>query len=45
MENDAALDFYKKKINITISQCDDVNILQYLESFCRLYIEKNKKEE
>ena len=39
------LDKFKEKINETINRCDDLSILQYLEVFCRLYIEKYKKEE
>lgn len=45
MENEDALDYFKNKINMAINQCDDANVLQYLASFCRLYIEKSKKEE
>ena len=44
-ENNTAADYFKEKIASTIDACNDVHILQFLESFCRLYIEKHKKEE
>lgn len=43
--NENAADYIKEKIAITIDSCNDIHILQFLESFCRLYIEKHKKEE
>lgn len=38
-------DYYKKQIVSSISQCDNVEILEYLERFNRLYIEKYSKKE
>jgi hypothetical protein len=39
------INYYKDKIVDTIKNCDDLRVLQYLEAFNRLYIEKNTKIE
>lgn len=36
--------YYQEKIIETITNCTDLKVLQYLEKFNRLYIEKYAKE-
>lgn len=36
--------YYQEKIIETITNCTNLKVLQYLEKFNRLYIEKNAKE-
>lgn len=44
-EDKIALDvlYYQEKIIETVTNCTDLRVLQYLEKFNRLWIEKHKK--
>lgn len=44
-ERESALDYYKEKIIETVSKCDNLECLIYLEKFNRLLIQKREKEE
>ena len=46
-EDKIALDiqYYQEKIIETITKCTDLSVLQYLEKFNRLWIEKHAKKE
>ena len=46
-EDKIALDvlYYQEKIIAAITNCTDLKILQYLEKFIRLWIEKHTKKE
>ena len=44
-KNDELTVYLREKITNTVGKCEDIDILMYLEKFCRLYIEKNTKKE
>lgn len=37
--------YYQEKIIETVTKCTDLRVLQYLEKFNRLWIEKHTKKE
>lgn len=44
-DTEVALKYYREKIIKTIKSCNDLERLQYLDAFNRLYIDKRTKTE
>ena len=43
-KSNATIKYCRERIIKAINSCDDLEVLQYLEAFNRLYIEKHAKE-